>query len=296
MSVSRSVSATFTAAGAPGTLTINVGGRGTVSTTAGACTAVGPSKTCVQKFKAGARVTLAARPSAGQSFLGWSGACSGRKATCTLTLSTAQTVTANFSANGPSGGGGGGTNATLTAIGKPLVRKTTTGYNVTLRFRTTVGGVATVRGLRAGRTLVGLSLRVSPGRATIGPFPVKLAGFYTFEIRLAGRLLRERACLGTCGPRHRGDPFALTREAPTVTLTGDVWSVTLHAHSNQIYDGRVRAYRGSKLLVNQHFLGRATRLSLGPFLLGPGNYTLRLTALDPYGRVRTLSWVVSLAS
>ena len=33
-------------------------------------------------------------------------------------------------------------------------------------------------------------------------------------------------------------------------------------------------------------------MSLGPFLLGPGNYTLRLTAVDPYGRVRTLTWIV----
>jgi capsular exopolysaccharide synthesis family protein len=61
----------------------------------------------------------------------------------------------------------------------------------------------------------------------------------------------------------------------------------------QISDARIRAFRGAKLLVNQHFLGQATRMSLGPFLLGPGNYTLRLTALDPYGRVRTLPWIVS---
>ena len=291
MTSARSVSATFTAGGTAGTLTINVGGKGTVSTTAGACTAVGPSKTCIQHFKAGASVTLAARPSAGQSFLGWSGACSGAKTTCTVKLTTAQTVTANFSSNAT---GGGGTTAALSAIGSPLVRKTSTGWNVILRFRTTVSGVATVRGLRAGRTQVALSLRVAAGRATIGPFPVSLDGFYTFEIRLAGRLLRERACLGTCGPKHRGDPFTLTREAPVVTKTGDIWSVTLHAVANQISDARIRAFRGAKLLVNQHFLGQATRMSLGPFLLGPGNYTLRLTAVDPYGRVRTLTWIVSL--
>jgi uncharacterized repeat protein (TIGR02543 family) len=294
MTSAKSVSATFTTGGTPGTLTINVEGKGTVSTTAGACTAVGPSKTCIQHFKAGASVTLAARPSAGQSFLGWSGACSGAKATCTVKLRTAQAVTANFSSKATGGGGGGGATAGLSAIGSPLVRKTSTGWNVILRFRSTASGVATVRGLRAGRTQVALSLRVAAGRATIGPIPVKLAGFYTFEIRLAGRLLRERACLGTCGRKHRGDPFTLTREAPTVTKTGDIWSVTLHAVSNQISDARIRAFRGSKLLVNQHFLGQATRMSLGPFLLGPGNYTLRLTAVDPYGRVRTLTWIVSL--
>jgi hypothetical protein len=48
------------------------------------------------------------------------------------------------------------------------------------------------------------------------------------------------------------------------------------------------------VLVNQHFLGRAGRAAFGPFLLGPGNYTLTLAAVDAYGRVRTLSWIVSL--
>lgn len=290
MTSARSVSATFTTTAAAGTLTINVGGKGTVSTSLGGCTAVGPSKTCVQHFKAGASATLTARPAAGQSFLGWSGACSGARSTCTVKLTAAQTVSANFSSKTI---GGGGT-ATLSAIGTPLVRKTSTGWNVTLRFRTTVSGVATVRGLRAGRSAAALSLRVAAGTATIGPFPVKVGGFYTFEIRLAGRLLRERACLGTCGAKHTGDPFTLIREAPLVTKTGDVWSLTLHAVANQISDARIRAFRGTKLLVNQHFLGKATRISLGPFLLGPGNYTLRLTAVDPFGRTRTLTWIVSL--
>jgi hypothetical protein len=46
--------------------------------------------------------------------------------------------------------------------------------------------------------------------------------------------------------------------------------------------------------VNQHFLGRAGRVAFGPFLLGPGNYTIRLAAVDAYGRARTLTWIVSL--
>jgi hypothetical protein len=49
------------------------------------------------------------------------------------------------------------------------------------------------------------------------------------------------------------------------------------------------------VLVNQHFLGQARRTAFGPFLLGPGNYTLTLTGVDAYGRTRTIVWVVSLA-
>ena len=287
MTAARSVSATFTAAGAPGTLTINVVGRGAVSTSAGACASTGAAKRCVQRFRAGATATLTARPGAGQSFIGWTGACTGKATTCRVRLSTALAVTATFT-NRP------GKTATLASLGPPIVRKTSTGYRVTLRFATTVGGTARVRALRAGRVVTTVSARVAAGRVRVGPFPVPLPGLYTFETRLAGDLLRTRACLGTCGAAAPPPPFLLVREAPVVTRSGDVWSVTLHVRANQIYDGRLRAARAGRLLVNQHFLGRAGRVAFGPFLLGPGNYTIRLAALDAYGRARTLTWLVSL--
>jgi hypothetical protein len=148
--------------------------------------------------------------------------------------------------------------------------------------------------MRAGRTVTTVAARVAAGRVRLGPFPVPLSGFYTFEIRLAGDVLRTRACLGRCGAAAPPPAFLLVREPPVVTRSGDVWSVTLHTRANQIYDGRVRAFRGTRLLVNQHFLGRAGRVAFGPFLLGQGNYTLRLTAVDAYGRTRTLTWIVSL--
>jgi uncharacterized repeat protein (TIGR02543 family) len=287
MTAAKSVSATFTAAGTPGTLTINVVGRGSVSTSAGACASTGRAKTCVQHFKAGATTRLTARPAAGQAFLGWAGACSGKLATCTVKLSKALAATATFTNRTPR-------TATLASLGPPIVRKTTSGYRVTLRFQTTVGGTARVRAVRAGRMVTSVAAKVAAGRVRLGPFPVPLSGLYTFEIRLAGNLLRMPACLGRCGAAAPPPPFLLVRQAPAVTRSGDVWSVTLHVRANQIYDGRIRASRGGRVLVNQHFLGRAGRVAFGPFLLGPGNYTLRLAAVDAYGRVRTLSWIVSL--
>ncbi len=289
---SKSVSATFTGGGTPGTLTITAVGRGTVSTSAGSCAATGPSKTCVQHFKAGARATLTAKPQTGQKFSGWSGACTGAKSPCAVTLTAAQSVTATFTGN--TGNAGNTPQAVLIALGAPVVKRSGAGFKVTLRINTTHGGIASVRGLRAGRTAASVSLRVAAGNATIGPFPVAKPGLYTFEIRLAGKVLRLRACLGLCGSAARAGPFVLTREAPTVTRTGDVWSVTLHVRSNQASDARIRAYRGGKVLINRHFLGAAARITLGPFLLGPGNYTLRLNAVDAFGRVRTLTWIVSL--
>jgi hypothetical protein len=59
---------------------------------------------------------------------------------------------------------------------------------------------------------------------------------------------------------------------------------------------RMRVYRSSKPLVDRHFLARAGKIAVGPFLLAPGKYTLRFDAVDPYGRSRTLTWIVALAS
>jgi hypothetical protein len=204
-----------------------------------------------------------------------------------LKLSKALAATATFTNRTPK-------TATLTSLGPPIVRKTSSGYRVTVRFATTAGGTARVRAVRAGRPVTTVSAKVAAGRVRLGPFPVPLAGFYTFEIRLAGDLLRMRACLGGCGASAPPPPFQLVREAPAVTRAGDVWSVTLHVKANQIYDGRILASRAGRLLVNQHFLGRAGQVAFGPFLLGPGNYTLRLVTLDAYRRARTLTWIVSL--
>ena len=295
MSSTRSVTATFTSA-APGTLSISVNGKGTVSTRAGKCIGAGAAKTCVQKLT-GKPVTLTATPAAGQVFGGWSGACASaaKKPTCTLTLAAARFVTATFTAAGGGGGGGGTVRGVLSSRGAPIVRRAATGFRVTLRFNTTQGGLARVRGLRAGRVAVGLSLRVAAGPATIGPFQVSKSGLYTFEVRLAGRILRWRACLGRCGRLAPPPNFVLTRERPTVTRSGDVWSVTLHLRANLISAARVVALRGTRKLVDQRFLAKTGAILVGPFLLGPGAYTLRLTATDAYGRTRTLSWIVSLA-
>jgi uncharacterized repeat protein (TIGR02543 family) len=287
MTSAKSVTATFVAAGTPGTLTVRVLGRGSVSTSAGPCASTGAAKTCVQHFKAGASAALTAKPGVGQTFLGWSGACTGKKTLCAVKLTTAKSATATFS-NTPV------KTATLRSLGRPIVVRTSSGYRVTLRFASTKGGTARVRGMRAGRAAATVAAKVAAGRVRIGPFPVARGGLYVFETRLAGGLLKQSACLGRCGPAAPRPTFTLTREAPTVTRAGDVWSVTLHARANQIYDGRLRTLRGTKLLVNQHFLGRAGRVAFGPFLLGSGNYTLRLAGVDGYGRARTLTWLVSL--
>jgi phospholipase C len=75
-------------------LSINMSGYGTgtvTSTPAG----INCGQSCSATFDAGTRVTLAATPTAGFYFDGWSGACSGTQA-CTVSLSSASAVTAAF--------------------------------------------------------------------------------------------------------------------------------------------------------------------------------------------------------
>jgi hypothetical protein len=262
----------------------------------GKCIATGATKTCIQKYAKGRKVTLTAAAAAGTVFGGWGGACvaAAKKPTCTVTLDTAKSVSATFMPS--TGGGGGVTRPVLTSLGPPIVRHTAAGFRVTLRFNTARAGIARVLGLRAGRVGVRVTFRIAAGPARIGPFTVAKPGFYTFQVRLGTALLQWRVCLGRCGAAAPPPPFILARKPPTVTRSGDVWSVTLHVHSNQIAVARVRAVKDRKVLVDRRFLANTGEISIGPFLLGPGSYTLRLNATDAYGRTRSLSWVVALAA
>ena len=87
---STSVTATFTAL--PETLSVSVSGSGTVTSSPAGISCPG---TCSTTFSYGTIVTLTATPSAGLSFSGWSGACSGTS-TCTVTMTAGKSVTATF--------------------------------------------------------------------------------------------------------------------------------------------------------------------------------------------------------
>jgi hypothetical protein len=57
---------------------------------------------CSESYASGTKVTLTAKPTTGATFSGWSGACSGTAATCTVTMDAAKTVKAGFTAQNPS--------------------------------------------------------------------------------------------------------------------------------------------------------------------------------------------------
>jgi hypothetical protein len=76
-------------------LTFAGNGGGTVATQSGVLNC---SSSCSQAFAPGTTLTLTATPNAISEFNGWSGACPGMAATCALTLSADQSVTATFAA------------------------------------------------------------------------------------------------------------------------------------------------------------------------------------------------------
>ncbi|MDZ7631197.1 MAG: hypothetical protein U5K74_07585 [Gemmatimonadaceae bacterium] len=102
LTASRSVQALYRLA-VPGSITVNAGGgsgNGTVSSSPGgvACSIANGVKSgiCRAIFPVGSTVQLIATPSAGFTFTGFSGSCSGMTCTLTVPENGDLTVTANF--------------------------------------------------------------------------------------------------------------------------------------------------------------------------------------------------------
>lgn len=289
MSAARSVTATFSGGSSTQVaLTVAVTGHGTV--TGGGITCGNGRSACTARQRQGASVGLTATRAPGATFTGWGGACTGKAPTCTVEMDAAKRVTAAFA--GGSGIAAG--SAALRSLGRPVVSRTASGFQVTLRFRTADRGRARVQALRAGRIQTALAFTAAAGAARVGPFPVAKPGFYTFDLRLGPRTLRWTACLGRCGERATSSPFTLAPGLPTVDEAGRLWSVTLHFRSSQPAGAVVRVLRGRLLAREVRFPIRVGRTTPGTLLLSPGSYRIGLAAIDGYGRVRTLTWYALL--
>jgi subtilisin family serine protease len=75
------------------TLSVNVSGDGTITSAPAGITCSG---TCSSSFGAGSTITLTATAQVNAYFSGWSGACSGRALSCSVTMDAAKSVTASF--------------------------------------------------------------------------------------------------------------------------------------------------------------------------------------------------------
>jgi uncharacterized repeat protein (TIGR02543 family) len=79
-------------------LQVTVGGAGTVASSPTGLSCSATAGNCTQSFDSGTTVTLTATAASGNAFVGWTGACSGSARTCTITLTSAQSVGASFAA------------------------------------------------------------------------------------------------------------------------------------------------------------------------------------------------------
>lgn len=77
-------------------LSVAIAGAGTVTSSPGG---INCGTNCSASYVNGTNVTLTASPATGYSFSGWSGACSGAGASCTVSMTDARSVTAFFSQN-----------------------------------------------------------------------------------------------------------------------------------------------------------------------------------------------------
>jgi hypothetical protein len=89
------IGATQFAGMSPGRLSVAVTGEGSGSVASNPAGISCPSIACAADFDTGASVTLAATPTAGSTFNGWTGACTGT-GNCTVSMSAARSVTAAF--------------------------------------------------------------------------------------------------------------------------------------------------------------------------------------------------------
>ena len=91
----EAIIATFTAAANSYALSVAPAGNGTGTITS-APGGIDCGTTCRASYVSGTQITLTATPSANSTFAGWGGACSGT-ASCVVTMTANESVTANFS-------------------------------------------------------------------------------------------------------------------------------------------------------------------------------------------------------
>ena len=93
MTAAKSVTANFNLV--PKLLTVSKTGTGTGTVTSSP-TGINCGSTCSANFAANSTVTLTASSATNSTFAGWSGACTSAATTCTVSMTAAKSVTANF--------------------------------------------------------------------------------------------------------------------------------------------------------------------------------------------------------
>jgi len=216
---------TPTPAPAPGptqVLTLTNAGSGTMtSTTAGVACAT-PSASCSATLATDTSVTLTAVPAANYAFGGWTSGCTGTATTCTVKLSAATTVTANFSPKVPT-------------AGAPWVRFTDTLSAPTTGGENSLGGYLSIFGTGFGSSGLGTTTKVYIGGVEVANYR------YLGASKVAGQLgLQQIAvqvgnlsglAVGTAAPvmvKVNGVPSNI--DSTFTPTAGKIWFVALNGN------------------------------------------------------------------
>jgi serine protease len=185
-------------------LTVTVSGNGSVTVLPAGITC--PLGTCSANFSSGAAIQLVAASENGSTFIGWSGACSGGTAICSLTLSAAASVTATFAL---------GQRAELTT---PAPGSTLTASTVAFQW---TGGTASHYWLHVGTAIGGRDLFNQDRGTSLSATVAGLTSGSAIYVRLwsllgESWLYNDYAYTGAAAALARAE---LTTPAPESTLT-----------------------------------------------------------------------------
>jgi hypothetical protein len=196
LNAASTVGASFTAVPASYTLTVaSPGSGGTVTSSSGG---ISCGSTCSSSFTVGTAVTLSASAASGYTFAGWSGACTGAAASCSLTMNAASSVSASFSANAvvyaltvtQAGTGTGTTSSTPVGIscGSACSYSFASGTAVTLSAQAASG--STFSGWSGACTGSGTcSVSLSATRAVTATYTLNSSGGTALSIHVSGNHL-----------------------------------------------------------------------------------------------------------
>lgn len=239
MSAAKSVTATFNLVTFPLTVTLSGTGSGTVTTSPSGINCPG---TCSASFNSGTGVILTAAASAGSTFAGWSGACTGTS-TCNVTMTAAKSVTATFNL---SGGPVVTLSPTSLSFGTVVIGTTSVAQAITLRNTGTatltitaisITGTNSGDFLKTGATNCGSSLAIGASCTISVAFKPTTSGARSAAVSITDNApgSPQQASLSGTGTTAELSPTSLnfgtvalgvTSTAKTVTLT-NVGTTTL---------------------------------------------------------------------
>ena len=241
MNGAKSAGATFAGGNTTYLLSAQIAGSGSIAGAGLNCTHTGGSG-CSAQQAAGATVTLTAVPTFGGSFSGWSGACTGTTATCSVTMTLAKSVTATFTGSSPGGnqslaiavtGAGsvdasGGTCASSAGKTKLCTQSYATGKDVTLTAKAAAGyAFAGWKGACTGAR--------KACSVTVSSFTQVTA---TFSRPVLAPTRKPKVAKTATG--HRITLFFAVRQRGTLTLVGKLGRTTVVSTSSKPVPGSRR--------------------------------------------------------